>query len=198
MKSNSFHSFAGLCAILAGVSGFLYAVAFVALQNPLLYSLFLTLVGIFSAFGLIGLYQSLRDTDAGWALGALIFAALGATGAAIHGAYDLSNAINPPDQNLANLANLPSQIDPRGLLTFGFAGIGLFIFAGLMSRNDQFPKLLTYLAYLVAALSVELYLARLIILAPTNLLILIPVLITGFVANPVWYIWLGLTLRKNN
>jgi hypothetical protein len=198
MKSNSFQQFAGLSGILAGVAGFLYAVAFVVLKDPLLYSLLLALGGIFSAFALVGLYQSLRDTDTGWALAALVFSVIGATGASIHGAYDLSNAINPPDKNLASLADLPSQIDPRGLLTFGFAGIGLFFFAWLMSRNNKFPKMLTYLAYLVAALSVELYLARLIILTPANPLILIPVAITGFIANPAWYIWLGLTLRKGN
>jgi len=198
MKSNSFERFAGLCAILAGLSGFLYAVAFVVLKDPLIYSLFLTLTGLFSVVALVGIYQRLRDTDAGYALLALIFGAIGTAGAAIHGAYDLANTINPPDKNLPNLADLPSQIDPRGLLTFGFAGIGLFFFAWLMSRSGKFPKALSYLGYLVAVLSVELYLARTIILAPTNLLILIPVLIAGFIANPVFYIWLGLTLRKSN
>jgi hypothetical protein len=198
MKSNSFQSFAGMCSILAGIAGFLYAIAFVGLQDPLLYSLFLMLCGILSVIAFVGLYEMLRDTDAGFALLALLFGSIGTAGAAIHGAYDLANAINAPDKNLANLANLPSQIDPRGLLTFGFAGMGLFLFAWLMKRSVKFQSALIYLGYLSAFLSVELYLARMVILVPTHPLILIPVLIAGFLVNPAWYIWLGLTLRRSN
>jgi hypothetical protein len=36
----------------------------------------------------------------------------------------------------------------------------------------------------------------LIIFNPANPLLLIPVLVTGFGVNPVWHIWLGLTLRR--
>lgn len=41
-----------------------------------------------------------------------------------------------------------------------------------------------------------LYLGRLIVLTPTSLLILVPALLTGFVVNPAWYIWLGLVLLR--
>jgi hypothetical protein len=53
----------------------------------------------------------------------------GAAGAAVHGRYDLSNANNPLLENAAAAANLPSQIDPRGLLIFGVADLALFFFA---------------------------------------------------------------------
>ncbi len=93
-------------------------------------------------------------------------------------------------------ADLPSQIDPRALLTFGFAGAALLIVAWLMGRGGQFPKRLSNLGYVLAVLLVELYLAWLIILVPTSPIILVPALLTGFVLNPVWYIWLGLVLRR--
>ena len=41
-----------------------------------------------------------------------------------------------------------------------------------------------------------LYLARLIILDPANPILLVPVLVTGFLVNPAWHIWVGLTLRQ--
>jgi hypothetical protein len=47
-----------------------------------------------------------------------------ALGAAIHGGYDLANLINLP-ASAAALPDLPSQVDPRGLLTFGVMGLGL-------------------------------------------------------------------------
>ncbi|MDP9243568.1 MAG: hypothetical protein M3O77_00615 [Chloroflexota bacterium] len=53
---------------------------------------------------------------------ALALGLAGALGAALHGGYDLANAINPPASD--PIANLPSPIDPRGLLTFGVSGLG--------------------------------------------------------------------------
>jgi hypothetical protein len=42
-----------------------------------------------------------------------------------------------------------------------------------------------------------LYLGRLIILQATSLAIVIPALLEGFIVNPVWYLWLGLSLMRN-
>ena len=71
-ESASFESFAGICGILAGVAGFLYAVAYVILdKNQLLYGLFMMLGGVFTTALLIGVYYRLRETDAAFALWAL-------------------------------------------------------------------------------------------------------------------------------
>jgi hypothetical protein len=45
-------------------------------------------------------------------------------------------------------------------------------------------------------LLVLLYLGRLLILDPANLLIVIPALLTGFLLNPLWYAWLGAWLLR--
>ncbi len=190
----SFERFAGWNAVLAGSSGFLYSVAFIVLQNNLLSALFLMLGGLFSASALTGLYQRLRGTEGGFALLGLLFTLSAALGSAIHGGYDLANALHPP----ASLpTDLPNPIDPRGLLTFGVAGLGLFLLSQLMTRDMQFPKNLAYLGTLSAILMIILYLGRLIILQATSLVIVIPALLEGFIVNPLWYIWLGLTLMRN-
>ena len=54
-----------------------------------------------------------------------------------------------------------------------------------------------YLGYVSAILMILLYLGRLIILQATSLAIVIPALLEGFIVNPLWYIWLGLTLMRN-
>ena len=59
----SFKRFAGVCAILTGVSGFLYAVAFVVLQDALLSGLFLMLGGLLTTVALLAVYERLRETD---------------------------------------------------------------------------------------------------------------------------------------
>jgi hypothetical protein len=190
----SFEKFAGWMAILAGISGFLYSVAFIVLQSNLLSALFLLLGGLFSTAALTALYQRLRQAESGFALLGLLLTLSAALGSAIHGGYDLSNALHPP----ASLSpDLPNPIDPRGLLTFGIAGLGLFLLSRLMTQNRNFPNGLAYLGTLSAILMIVLYLGRLIILQATSLVIVIPALLEGFIVNPIWYVWLGLTLFRD-
>ena len=194
--SSAYERFAGLCGILAGVVGFGYAIAFVVLRNDLLSALCLTAGGLLISAVVVAVYQRIRATDASFALWALLLFLIAQFGAAIHGAYDLANAINVPDALPANLANLPSQIDPRGFLTFGVSGLAVLVAAWLMVRGGAFPKSLGYLGYLLGVLLIFIYLARLIILSPANPVLLVPVLLSGFVVNPLFYLWLGLTLWR--
>jgi hypothetical protein len=190
----SFEKFAGWAALLAGVSGFLYSIAFIVLQSNLLSALFLMLGGLFSAAALTALYQRLRGTESGFALLGLLFALSAALGSAIHGGYDLSNTLHPP----ASLnMDLPNPIDPRGLLTFGIAGLGLFLLSWLMRHEGTFSRSLAYLGTLSAILMIVLYLGRLIVLQATSLVIVIPALLEGFIVNPIWYLGLGLALLRN-
>jgi hypothetical protein len=195
----SFEKFAGMAAIVAGVVHFLYAVAFVIISRSapetgvLLSAIFLLLGGLLSMTALNGAYQRLQGVDPAFALWALLLTSIGTIGMAIHGGYDLANIINPPAS--PNL-DLPSQIDPRGLLTFGVMGLALFVIAWLMGRSETFPRGLSYLGYALAILFIIIYLARLIILDPGNPVLLWPVLVAGFVVHPAWYIWLGLALQR--
>ena len=190
----SFERFAGWGAVLAGLSGFLYSISFIVLQSDLLSALFLMLGGLFSTSALTALYQRLRGTESGFALLGLLLSLSAALGSAIHGGYDLANALHPP---ASPTGDLPNPIDPRGLLTFGVAGLGLFLFSWLMAQELRFPGGLAYLGYVSATLMIILYLGRLIILQATNLAIVIPALLEGFIVNPLWYIWLGLTLMRS-
>jgi hypothetical protein len=189
----SFEKFAGWCALAAGVSGFLYSIAFIVLKDAGISAFFLMLGGLLATPVLLAVYERLRETDASFARWGLMLGLAAAIGSLIHGGYDLANAINPPAS--PNL-DLPSQIDPRGMLTFGVAGIGLLVFAWLMSRTGTFPRGLAYIGYIAGVLLLWIYLGRLIILQPTNLIIVVPALLAGFIANPAWYIGLGLALMR--
>lgn len=191
--------FAGLCAILAGISGFLYSISFVFLKNGLLIPLFLLLGGLLATVALTALYSRIQAVEATLARLAWILGVVGALGAAVHGGYDLANAIHPPAQNFAlAIASLPSSIDPRGLLTFGVAGLGLLGFAWLMGRSASFPTTMSYLTYLLGVLLIVLFLGRLIILDAKNPLIAIVGSLSGFIVNPLWYLWLGVTLSRSS
>jgi hypothetical protein len=192
-RALSFDRFAGVCAVAAGGAGLAYAIAFVILRNGLLSALCLMLGGLLTSAALVAVYERVRPLGGALALWVLLLAGAGALGATVHGGYDLANAIHPPTAAASDAA---SSIDPRGLLTFGLSGVGLVLNAWLLGRGRQVAAWLSYVAYASAALSVVLYLARLIVLTPTSPVILFPAVVNGFVLNPVWYVGLGLALLR--
>ena len=143
----------------------------------------------------MALYERLRSTDNSFALWALLLGLAGALGSAVHGGYDLAAVLRPHGPVDPNL---PAAMDPRGLLTFGATGIGVWVMAWLIVRGGQLPRGLGYLGYVVAALALILYLGRLIIFDAASPLIVIPAVLAGFLVNPIWYIWLGLTFWRGS
>jgi hypothetical protein len=187
-----FIRFGGACALAAGVTGLLYAVSFVVLRSDALSGLFLLAGGLLTTAVYAALYEWLRPVDAPLARWAAMLGGAAALGSAVHAGYDLANALHPP----STVLDTPSPIDPRGLLTFGVAGLALGVVARLIVRGRVASPWLGRLGYLAAVLLVALYLGRLIILDATNPVIVVLVLVTGFVVHPAWYVWLGLSLRR--
>jgi hypothetical protein len=200
----AFYRLAGASAIAAAVAGFVYSVAFIGLVvldtapevGAFISSLALLTGAVATVIVFAGLYRVLLDRGGGLALVALLLGVTGSVGAAIHGGYDLAVAIHPPDAELGPLADLPHPIDPRGLLTFGVTGVATLIASSLIARHPDLPRGLGYLGYAAGTLLVLIYLGRLIILTPTHPLVAGPAALAGFIVNPAWFIWLGLTLRR--
>jgi hypothetical protein len=184
---------AGLAAVAAALVGLLYSLSFVALSRlsppagALLSALFLLLGGLFTIAALAGVYDRRRDALPALSLLVVLLGWAGGLGAAVHGGYDLANAIHPA----ASLpSDVPNAIDPRGLLTFGVAGLALLLLGRLVGAG------LGRFAYVAGALLILVYLARLIVLTPSNPIVLLPAALAGFVVNPVFYVWLGLWLLR--
>jgi hypothetical protein len=180
-------------ALATAMAGLAYAVAFVVLGDPVLAPAFLLLGGLLAIPVLVAVRGRL-DERGDAANSALVLALVGSAGAAIHGGYDLANALNPPT---ATTTGLPNPVDPRGLLTFGLAGLGLLLLGWLMSHDRGLPRPLGRLACLTGATMVLLYVGRLTVLDPAHPVVLVPALLTGFVLTPLLYAGLGLTLLRS-
>ena len=153
----SFQRLAGYCALATGIGGFLYSVAFVLVSRAnadvgLGLSWLILLVGGLLAMPVsIALYQRLRDVEPPAGLLALLFVVLGLLGAIMHAGYELANIVHLGKSPASNLA---SEVDPRGLLTFGLTGLGLLVFAWLMGRSRSFPNGLSRLGLLTGGLMI--------------------------------------------
>jgi hypothetical protein len=195
---------AGWAAILAGIGGFVYSVAFivgVVLDKApdlgrSVSSTALAIGGLLTSIVAVALFRRAREASAPGALLAVAFALFGSVGAAIHGGYDLANVLHPPIADVFAANELPNPVDPRGLLTFAFAGIGLLALVWLVRRAGELRNWIGLLGLVVGALLIAIYLGRLIILSPTNPLVAGLAGLTGFILSPVFYIGLGLWLRS--
>ncbi|MGH2488347.1 MAG: hypothetical protein ACRDFR_01840 [Candidatus Limnocylindria bacterium] len=200
----SFEPWAGLAAILAGIGGLVYSVAFlggvVLGASPklgmLVASAALMVGGVLSLLVLVAIYRRLLPASPGVALLGLALALMGAMGSVLHGGYDLANVINPPAADVLTEAGLPSPVDPRGLLTFGMAGLGLIVLAAQARRTGALSNGVATMGVILGVLLIVVYLGRLVVLVPTNPLVAVPAGLTGVVVAPVFYIWLGLELRR--
>ena len=197
----AFERLAGYCAVLTGAGGFLYSVAFVIIARPApdlganLSWLILMVGGLLTVPVLVALHGRLRDVSQGAALTALLLAAYGTLGSVVHAGYEIANLVH---LGKIPASDLPSQVDPRGLLTFGVTGLGLLIFALLIGRSPRFPLGLSRLGLLTGVLLIVVYLARLIIYSPTNPLVLAGAGITGFIVSPIFYVWVGLVFLNQS
>lgn len=182
-----------ISAYLAGLSWLAYAYYFVIVKDPTLSSLFLTLDGLLAVKVFIALYQMLKETDEGFALTFTVLGVAGALATAVHGGFDLANAINPAT---GLNSSLPSQVDPRGLMAFGITGLAVLKASWLMGKSHQFFKNLKLWGLLSGILLIIIYLGRLIVLDPASPVLKYSILIEGFIVNPVWYLWLGYIFQK--
>jgi hypothetical protein len=185
-RSSGFERFAGWASILAGIAGLGYALAFVVLKDAGLSGLFLLLAPLLATAGLVAVFDRVRSVDSGFAILALGLGVVGSLAASTHGAYDLANVLHPP----ALESDLPSSVDPRGFATFGLTGVAVAILAWLAGRTTGFPGWVPPLGLILGLVLVVTWLARLIVLDATSILVLGPALVAG-ILSPVFFLGLG-------
>jgi hypothetical protein len=194
----SFDRFAGPAALGVAAGGLAYSIAFtVSLENDARFWLYvqalaLLVGGVLASAVFVALYERLRAVGPGFALWALVLGLVGAFGSALHGGHDLANLANTPEIATSG----PSYVDPRGLGTFALTGVAILVFSLLASRSGLLPRRFAQLGLVAGGLLVWVYVGRLVILDPKSAGVLPFAVVLGFLVNPAWYAWLGLTLLR--
>jgi hypothetical protein len=73
--------------------------------------------------------------------------------------------------------------------------LALWVAGLLMRHSARFSCGFVVLTFVLAALLVIVCLGRLIVLTPSSPLVLVPAAVTGFIVNPIWYLWLSRQLQ---
>jgi hypothetical protein len=222
MKDNSLAQLGGICSILLGVATALYSLVFVLLPakqhlgigaaeflpsvategNTLLRTEFSRR----AAAALLGLAvvpavaAMVHHLNAGWVRWTSNLALLGF---AVNAISDLLMPARFPPIAAAYVAGdaatkaalavtWRTSLDPEGLLGFGGVGLWILVMSLLARRDNTFPN---PLAYIGAALGVAMLLIPVLIFAQQSGLIDF-IAGLGVILGPVWYVWLGVILRR--
>ena len=223
MKSDSLNKFGGLCSILVGALYVLVGATYVLLppeqqaggaadafyrsfaQSPTLnminYWAF-ALAGVFALGALPAITESVRSVNEGWARWTSNLAYLGFAVTAID---FFRNIALQPDRAAAYVAGDASLravlaaptflagLDSQGWLGFGGVGLWALMTSLLAMRSKMWPNTL---AYVGCAVGVLYWLVVVSFVFDMAALTQIVAALGGVVAAPVWYIWVGMRLRK--
>ena len=223
MKDNSLNKLGGTCSILAGVAILVAAVVYLLLppelqescrcpekflasvaQNPVLRIaeyLPIAMYSLLAIAAVLTISESVRSANEGWVRWtntlAIIGLALNATVAFNHVALDPDRGAAYMQGDAATKAALTvpgalESLDPQAWLRYGAFGIWVLVVSLLALRSGIWPKPLAYVGLGVAIAS---WLVVVGVVFPSQSLI---ALVAGAasILVPIWYIWLGLRLRK--
>jgi hypothetical protein len=198
MAREAFDRAAGGAAIGVGLGGIAYSVSFVlAVKAPSetalnISWLLLLLGGLLGTLVLIAVYRRIREVDSGLALWGMVLGAVGTIGSTVHAAWEVAMIVQPVPRN----PDAPAPMDPRGFLTFAMTGLGILVLSWLIRRSGALPIRLGTLGVALGIGMLLVYLGRLLIIDPTNLALLGIAGVTGLIAHPWWFLWLGSALRR--
>jgi hypothetical protein len=164
----------------------------------------LALAGLASTLVIVALQARLRTIDAAWAGWATGVGLVGALLSTVHGVHEIAQNAKLADlwrngdaatrAALTVSNSIPSAADPRGLASFGFAGLFMLAVGALIVRANQIgaQALPLRLGYLGLAGGVLLLLLCAGSAFEIDLLVLIPGGLMSLIVGPIWWIWLGL------
>ncbi len=197
----TFRRIAGVCSLLAAIVGVLYTVTFaIYVKKGYHWAHWASAVaamigGLVVVPVLVALHAKLRRNEPQIAAIAFVVGIVGALGATIHGGFDLAVLSHP----LASIdANAPSQIDPRGLLTFAFVGAALGLLGLLALRDRALPRRCAQTGVAAAVMLFVVYFGRLIALDPNANAIRVSALVAGLVVVPAFYLQLARVLLRSS
>ncbi|MDE3091443.1 MAG: DUF4386 family protein [Chloroflexota bacterium] len=221
MSDKSFVRFGGLAGILLAITSWLSVIEYYALvpsaqqlpvadasaylaslaQNAggtLLFNGLYALIAFWALFAIVAVYYRIRSANEGWALFATLIGEIASVGTVAASFYQVANLkfiasafTASPAAALAALG-APSPINPFGIMTFGLTALWFLIAAWLMLRTDL-PKLLGYLGLIAFA---DLTLGFVASVAGIPLLSTLAAVIAGAVGGPIFWLWLGVLLRR--
>ena len=193
MSDRSFVRFGGLAGILLAVTSWAAVAEYYTVARggtdvvgnegfQFLYAL----IGFWALIGIVAVRERVRSAGESWSFFATLVGAIAAVGTIGSGVYEAATLRATGQQATID------PVSPLGLMTFGLTGVWFLITALLMWRTDL-PKLLTVLGFVAVA---DLFVGFVASLAAISALATLAGIVAGAVGGPLFWLWLGILLRR--
>lgn len=194
MSDRSFVRFGGLAGILLAFTSWAAVAEYYTVArsgNDVVglagFQLLYALIGFWALIGIVAVREHVRAAGELWSFFATLIGVVAAIGTIAAGLYEVASL-------RANAALAPiNPANPLGIMTFGLTGLWFLVTAILMWRTD-FPKLLTLLGFVAVADLFVGFVASVAAVAPVATLAAV---IAGGVGGPIFWLWLGVLLRRS-
>jgi hypothetical protein len=200
VSDRSFVRFGGLAGILLAITSWSAVVVYytvakagtdiVGLQA---FQFLYALIAFWALFGVVAVYWIIRPQGEAWSFFATLVGVVASVGTMTASLYQIS-AIRAA--LLANATSMPSSAspsDPLNVMTFGLTGLWFLIANLFLWRMTTMPRLLVLLGFVAVA---DLFAGFFGSLSGLDGLVTLAGVVAGAVGGPLYWLWLGLRLRR--
>ena len=192
--------FGGLAGILLAITSWSAVVAYYTvakagtdLVGMQVFDLLYALTAFWALFAIVAVYWIIRPQGEAWSFFATLVGVVASIGTMTASLYRIA-AIR--DALLANATSAPSgasPTDPLNVMTFGLTGLWFLIANVFLWRMSTMPRLLVLLGFVAVA---DLFAGYFGSLSGLDGLVTLAGIVAGAVGGPLYWLWLGLRLRK--
>jgi len=198
VSDRSFVRFGGLAGILLAITSWSAVAAYYTVAksgaDPIglqVFQLLYGLIAFWALFGIVAVYWVVRPEGEAWSFFATLIgvgASLGTITSSFYGAAVIREVAAKPDL----VTPTASPADPFSVMTFALTGLW-FLIANLLLRKAAFPRLLVALGFIAVA---DLFVGFFAALSGNATVLTYAGIIAGAVGGPLYWLWLGILLRR--
>ena len=191
--------FGGLAGILLAITSWAAVIEYftVAQQGQDLvgletFRLLYALIALWALFGIVAVHWTVRTQGEAWSFFGTLVGMIASAGTISSSLYSVAATRSALLAN-ATSVNTTSPTDPLNVMTFALTGLWFLVANLLLWRTPRIPRLLVLLGFVAVA---DLFVGFLGSLAANDLITTYAAIIAGAVGGPLYWLWLGVTLRR--
>jgi len=202
VSDRSFIRFGGLAGILLAITSWAAVVAYYTVaeggQNIVgvqIFQFFYFLIALWALFGIVAVYWVIRAQGEAWSFFATLVGAIASVGTMTSALYQIASTrslLSVPPNVAKDLPAAVSGTDPLGIATFGLTGLW-FLIANILLWRAGWPRLLVLLGFVAV---VDLFAGFIASLGSSAQVTTLAGLVAGAVGGPIYWLWLGLRIRR--
>ena len=198
MSDRSFVRFGGLAGMLLAITSWAAVVSYYTVAQAgqdlvgletfrLLYGL----IAFWALFGIVAVYWVVRTKGEAWSFFATLVGVIASVGTITASLYQVAATRAALLSNATGIS-AASPTDPLSVMTFALTGLW-FLIANLLLWRMHVPRLLVVLGFVAAA---DLFAGFVGALSANDALTTLAAVVAGAVGGPLYWLWLGVVLRR--